>query len=129
MSKIRRLKADSLPHIFARVYARRGLCALAQSAAMLGLTKADTAWLFGITRKTVDDWYRNGVPLSRVADVERVADMARALHARFIPERIPEITREPLPGLDERRILEAARSNGPAAVLNMLDRALSYVPQ
>jgi hypothetical protein len=75
MPKVGRLKANSLPRIFANVYARRGTRALAQSAAMRRLSKADTARLFGITQETVDDWYRKGVTLSRVADIERVADI------------------------------------------------------
>lgn len=98
-----------------------------KSAAIFGLTKAETGRLFGISRQAIDKWYKKGVPTSRVADVKRVAGVARALHARFIPDRIPQIVREPLPGLQHQTILDALRRGGSVNVLALLNRAFSYL--
>lgn len=128
-SKMRRAKTAHFSNIFVRVHAHRGRLSLARSAAILGLTKTDTGQLFGVTRQAIDNWYKQGIPMNRVADVDRIADVARALHARFVPERIPHIAHASLPGLNGRTILEAIRINGTQVVLNMLDRAFAYLPE
>lgn len=89
----------------------------------------ETGRLFGISRQAVDEWYSKGVPLGRVADVGRTADLAAALYRRFKPERVPQIVRSPLPGLDGQSILSMIRKSGAAPVFEMLDRAFSYIPR
>ena len=123
-----KLKGVSLLTAYPRVYGRRGARALARAQGALGLNKSETGRLFGISRQAVDDWYANGVPIARVADVQRVADLATALHSRFISERVPQIVRTPMPGLDGESILQAIRSRGTVPVFEMLDRAFSYIP-
>jgi hypothetical protein len=104
------------------------MAALARSALILGLDKVETGFLFGITRQGVDRWHKRDIPTDRVADVESVAEIASALHARFTPERIHQIVRQPLPGLSGRNILDAIRAGSFASILNMLNRAFSYMP-
>ena len=92
------------------------------------LSKSETGRLFGVSRQAVDEWIGKGLPPTRAADVARVADLARALHARFIPDRIPQIVRAPMPGLENHSILETIRLHGTVRVFDMLDRAFSYIP-
>lgn len=121
-----RAKAVALPDVFARVYARRGTRSLARVASVFGLNKSETGRLFRVTRQAIDEWYTKGVPMSRVADVGRAADLADALHARFKPERVPQIVREPLPGLGDQSILHTMSARGTASLFEMLDRAFAY---
>lgn len=127
--KRHRFRAVSMPDVYARVYARRGARSLAQIAAVFGLNKAETGRLFGITRQAVDEWYGKGVPMGRIADVGRTADLANALNRQFKPERIPQIVRSPLPGLDNQTVLSTIRTRGTVPVFEMLDRAFSYIPR
>jgi hypothetical protein len=121
--------AAAVPDAFARVYAKRGTRALARVAAAFGLNKAETGRLFGVSRQAIDEWYLKGVPLGRIADVSRVADLADALHRRFKPERLPQIVRAPLPGLADESILKALCAHGTVPVFDLLDRAFSYAPR
>ncbi|MHB8139660.1 MAG: hypothetical protein ACYDHD_00135 [Vulcanimicrobiaceae bacterium] len=125
----RRLTASSLPDLYARVYGKRGARSLARIAAIFGLSKTETGRLFGITRQAIDEWYIKGVPMSRIADVERTADLANAFHDQFKAERIPQIVRSPLPGIGNQAVLATIRDQGPVPVMEMLDRALSYIPR
>ncbi|MHB8148207.1 MAG: hypothetical protein ACYDGM_13245, partial [Vulcanimicrobiaceae bacterium] len=121
-------QAASLPGLYARVYGKRGARALARVATVFGLNKTQTGRLFGISRQAVDEWYGKGVPLGRVADVGRTADLADALLDRFKAERIPQIMRSPLPGLGDRSALATISERGTVPIFEMLDRAFSYTP-
>jgi hypothetical protein len=123
-----RLEASEMPDLFARVYARRGAKALVRIAQVFGLNKTETARIFGISRQGLDEWYRKGVPMGRLGDVTRTQALANALHDRFVPERLPQIVRSPLPGLDGATILAALRTHGTIAIFDLLDRAFSYMP-
>jgi uncharacterized protein (DUF2384 family) len=79
--------------------------ALEEIQQVMGLSSADAAGLFGVTRQAVDQWRQNGVPADRVADVQRIRDVARALYEELIPERIPQVVRNPARGLGGRSIL------------------------
>jgi len=118
-----------LPDLYARVYAKRGARSLARIAAIFGLSKTETGKLFGISRQAIDEWYAKGVPIGRLGDVERTSDLAEALHRQFKPERVPQIARACLPGLEGRSILATIRECGTVVVFDMLDRAFSYIPQ
>jgi len=110
-------------------HARLALKSLDRTRRIFGLeSKTETGAIFGISRQALDEWYTKGVPMSRVADVGRVASLADALRARFVPERLPQIVREPLPGLGGESILRAIRAHGTGAIFDLLDRAFSYIP-
>lgn len=120
------MKAALVPDAHLRIYGKRGARSLSHLAAIFGLNKSETGRLFGVTRQAIDEWYRKGVPPGRIADVGRVADLADALHRRFVSERVPQIVRSPLPGLGDATILEALRAHGTAPIFDLLDRAFSY---
>jgi transcriptional regulator with XRE-family HTH domain len=93
----------------------------------LGLSTAEVARIFGVSRQAVDQWRDNGVPSERAADLERVRDVARVLYQELIPERIPQVVRNKARGLDGRSILETlAEPEGPARVRAYLARLYSF---
>jgi transcriptional regulator with XRE-family HTH domain len=122
------LNAAALSSVFERVYSRRGSRALTQILHAFGLKKAELGRLFGVSRQSIDEWLRAGVPHGRIADVSRVADLADTLAKRFKRERLPQIVRAPLPGLNEQSILQAIQRHGVVPVFEMLERAFSYIP-
>jgi uncharacterized protein (DUF2384 family) len=92
-----------------------------------GLSSAETGSVFGVSRQAVDQWRRNGVPGERVADVERVRDVARVLYEELIPERIPQVVRNPARGLDGQSILQVlAQPSGAERVRGYLARLYSF---
>lgn len=92
-----------------------------------GLSSAETGALFGVTRQAVDQWRKNGVPAERVADVERVRDVARVLYEELIPERIPQVVRNAARGLGDRTILQVlAQPYGAERVRAYLARLYSF---
>lgn len=125
---VRRPRLDIIPSAIARTQARRGAGKLTRIMRIFGLNKSETGRLFGVTRQAVDDWYLKGVPLARLADIGRIADLALALHGRFQPDRLPQIARSPLPGLEDRSILTVIAQEGTGPVFDLLDRAFSYTP-
>lgn len=129
MPSSQRRSAGGAPDVLPKTRSSSAAQALMEIAAILALTKTETAWLFNVSAKTVRSWYKDGVPIKRVAEVENLADLTRALQERFIPERIPQIARQSIPGLNDRSILQAIRVSGPTTVLHMLERAFSYVPR
>ncbi len=88
-----------------------------------------TGRLFGISREAANEWFSRGVPVDRMADVGRIADLADALQRRFKAERMPQIVRSELPGLGGRNILEIIGEQGTVAIFDLLDRAFSYIPR
>lgn len=80
--------------------------ALDELQQVLGLSGAETARIFGVSRQAVDQWRQNGVPSDRLADVERVRDVARVMYDELLPERIPQVVRNPARGLGNRAILD-----------------------
>jgi hypothetical protein len=124
-----RLTASARPALYGRVYAKRGARSLAHIAAVFALNKTETGRLFGISRQSVDGWYTKGVPMGRVADVGRTADLAAALNTRFKAERIPQIVRSPLPGLNNDTVLEAIPKYGTVRIFEMLDYAFPILAE
>lgn len=126
--KLRKIDGPTIARIHERVYARRGLRSLAAIEHTFGLSKSALGRIFGISRQAVDEWLDKGVPAGRIADVQRLADLAHALKRRFIAERIPQIARAGIPGLGGRSILDAVATDGPVVVAELLERAFSYIP-
>jgi hypothetical protein len=102
--------------------------ALADVRARLGLSWAHAGAIFGVSGQAVQQWVDRGVPLERVAAVDRVAELVAELGKRFKAPRLPAVVRAPLPILDGRTILETLASEGVAPVYEMFRRWASYVP-
>jgi hypothetical protein len=102
--------------------------AVSEIQTILGLNTTEVGRLFGVTRQAVDQWQGNGIPAERVADVERIRDVAQVLFEELIPERIPRVVRTPAKGLDGRTILEVlADPGGSDRVRGYLARLYSFL--
>lgn len=102
--------------------------ALDELQQVLGLSGAETARIFGVSRQAVDQWRQNGVPSDRLADVERVRDVARVLYDELLPDRIPQVVRNPARSLGNRSILEVlAEPDGSEQVRAYLARLYAFV--
>jgi hypothetical protein len=124
-----RLNPEAVLKARARLMRRGGLLALMTIMEYLALSPEATGRLFGVSRQAVNLWLNTGVPADRRASVERVSSLTQLLTQTFKKERIPEIVREPMPGLADTSILSTISESGAAPVFAMLDRARSYVPE
>jgi hypothetical protein len=125
-----RLDAQSVYRAHERAYRRAGTSALSTVAATFQISPREIGKIFGISRQAIGQWARGGVPPARLADVSRVADVALRLRRTFKRERIPELVRQPNPGLDGRSVLRTlAEPDGVTRVMRALDRLTSYVPR
>jgi hypothetical protein len=125
-----KLDREAIVAAHERVYQRAGEHDLATIRATFQTSPAELGALFGrISRQAVNKWLESGVPANRLADVGRVADLARRLRQTFRRERIPTIIRQPNPGLNGESVLKVlTHPDGVARVNAALDRLTSYVP-
>lgn len=91
-----------------------------------GLSEGELAELFGLTRQAVQQWRMRGVPNKRIADVDRIAELARVLKRRLLPKRLPQIVRTPAKGLQGRTVLETLAQFGVDRVYRYLEELYSY---
>ena len=83
---------------------------LARVLSVWGLSQADAAALFGVSRQAVSKWLRSGVPAVRL---EAVADLAAAtdLLVRYLRrDRIPAVVRRPAAALGGRSLVDLVGS-------------------
>jgi hypothetical protein len=120
---------EPLAWIRAREHAfqRRGAADLRDVMAIFALGPTAVGRLMDVSRQAVEQWLMHGVPVARLADVGQLAQAARAMHAYFRPERIPQIVREPVPGLGGRTVLEVAKTE-PRRIVELVEATRSYIP-
>lgn len=94
--------------------------------AVFGLSENELADLFGVRRQSLDGWRKHGIPLVRLASVERVAELARLLHREIIPTRIPQIVRTKDAWLGDRTILHVLAHDGVDPIYAYLHRLFAY---
>jgi hypothetical protein len=97
---------------FARVFRRRGAHALFLVQRVFQLSPAELGQLFGVRRRTIEQWFSAGVPIRYAAQVDRTAELATYLNRLFKSQRLPTVAREKLTGLDNRSMLDVLRSEG-----------------
>jgi predicted transcriptional regulator len=88
---------------------------LSRILATWGLSQAEAARLFGVSRQAVSKWMTGGLPPERAV---AAADLAAAtdLLVRYLRrERIPAVVRRPAGVLDGRTLLEVAADDPRAA--------------
>lgn len=90
------------------------------------LTPEELADLLNVSPQIIERWREAGVPLRRLATVERAAELARVFDREFIATRIPEIVRSPSKRLGNRTILETLKQHGAAAIYEYLVDLFSY---
>lgn len=94
---------------------------------VFALNTTELGRLFGVSRQAVDQWRDRGIPAERSADIDRVRELAELYHREFIPERIPQIVRQPIARLAGRTVLEAIADDGPAIVREYLARTFAFL--
>jgi len=124
-----RIDRQSIFAAHERVYRRSGDHDLDSIMMTFQASPREVGEIFGVTRQAIGLWFEDGVPANRLAEVGRVADVARRLRSTFKRERIPAVVRQANPGLGGATVLETlAKPAGPRHVLDALDRLISYVP-
>ncbi|HMD03480.1 MAG TPA: helix-turn-helix transcriptional regulator [Candidatus Baltobacteraceae bacterium] len=107
---------------------RIGAEVIDQIRSAFGLSTADVAALFGVTRPAVQQWRVNGVPVTRAADVDRVRELSEVFLRKFIPARVPQIVRTPGRGLGGKSVLAIIAEGGVEPVYAYLERLFAYTP-
>lgn len=95
-----------LDTFLARLDRRRGDLSLARTLALWDLNESEAAQVLGISRKTLSQWCRQGIPSERIL---AIADLAAAsdLLVRYVKrERIPAVVRRGIPVLDGVSLLD-----------------------
>jgi hypothetical protein len=82
-----------------------------------GLSGADAARLFGVTRQAVSQWLDRGVPSERSASVADLAAITDLLLHHLKRDRIAAVVRRPADRLGGRSLLDLARSGDTAGAL------------
>lgn len=81
---------------------------LARFLSLWGLSNAEAARVFGVSRQAFSKWLQSGVPADRTPAVADLAAATDLLDRRVKRERIPAVVRRPAPMLDGRSLLEIA---------------------
>jgi hypothetical protein len=108
--------ADWLDRLVDAIDRRRAGGELARILSVWGLSKAEAARVFGVSRQALGKWVSDGVPAERT---EAVADLSAAtdLLVRYLRrDRIPAVVRRGFDRAGGRSILEVAAED-PAAAL------------
>jgi hypothetical protein len=90
------------------------------------LNETEAADLFGVDRRTVAQWRANGVPVGRLAEVQRVRELAHIYAHKFQAQRVPAIVRTPADGLAGKTVLEVIATSGAEPIFDHLARLFSY---
>jgi len=96
---------------------RRAGHALARVQDVWGLSQADSARFFGVSRQAVGKWLSQGVPAERA---EAIANLAAAtdLLVRYLKrDRIPAVVRRSIPAIGGSSLLDLLAKNDTAQVL------------
>ena len=96
---------------------RRAVESFTRTTEAWGLSQAEAARLFGVSRQAVGKWRRRGVPPERAG---AVADLAAAtdLLVRYLKrDRIPAVVRRPIPALGGVSLAELLGRGDTSAVL------------
>jgi hypothetical protein len=123
-----RLTPEVMAEAFARVFRRRSARALFTVQKIFQLSAAELGRLFGVRRRTIEQWFSAGVAIRCAAKVDRVAELAIYLNQLFKPERLPTVAREKLAGLDNRSMLEVLRTEGTDPMYSFLRSLHELIP-
>ncbi len=96
---------------------RRAVDAFTRATETWGLSQAEAARLFGVSRQAIGKWRRRGVPPERA---EAVADLAAAtdlLVHHLKRDRIPAVVRRPIPALGGVSLVDLLGQGDTRAVL------------
>lgn len=92
------------------------------------LSGPELGTLFDVSRQAIEQWADKGVPIDKMAAIDRLVEVVDGLSERFKAPRLPAVVRAPMPILDNRSILDVLRDDGPPAIFEFFRRWSSYVP-
>ena len=78
---------------------QRGGASFARTIEVWGLSQAEAARLFGVSRQTLGRWLRQGAPSSRAGAMADLAAASDLLVGHLERDRIPAAVRRPIPAL------------------------------
>ena len=85
---------------------RRAGRSFARTLEVWGLSQAEAARLFGVSRQAIGKWRRRGIPPERASAISDLA-AATDLLVRYIKrDRIPAVVRRPIRVLDEASLMD-----------------------
>ena len=96
---------------------RRAGESLGRTLRVWGVSQAEAARLFGISRQAVSKWLARGAPAARV---DALADLSAAteLLVRYLKrDRIPAVVRRPIPALGEVSLMDLLAQGDTRSVL------------
>lgn len=73
-----------------------------------GLSNAETARMFGVSRQAFSKWLENGVPFERAPAVADLDAATNILDRKLKRERIPAVVRRPAASLGKKSLYEMA---------------------
>ena len=85
---------------------RRASRSFARTIEVWGLSQAEAARLFGVSRQAIGKWLYQGIPPERARAISDLA-VATDLLVRYLKrDRIPAVVRRPIPALDEASLVD-----------------------
>ena len=78
---------------------RRAAEAFARTIEAWGMSQAEAARLFGVSRQAIGKWLRRGVPADRAGAIADLAAATDLLVHYLKRDRIPAVVRRPIPAL------------------------------
>ncbi len=96
---------------------RRAVDAFTRTTETWGLSQAEAARLFGVSRQAIGKWRRRGVPAERAGAVADLAAATDLLVHYLKRDRIPAVVRRPIPALGGVSLVELLGQGDTGAVL------------
>ena len=96
---------------------RRAVDVLRRTTETWGLSQAEAARLFGVSRQAIGKWRRRGVPPERAGAVADLAAATDLLVRHLKRDRIPAVVRRPIPALGGVSLVELLGRGDTGAVL------------
>ena len=90
---------------------------LVRTIEVWGLSQAETARLFGVSRQAIGKWLNRGIPPERSGAVSDLAAATDLLVRYLKRDRIPAVVRRPIPALGEASLMDLLARGDTRALL------------
>ena len=85
---------------------RRASRSFARTMEVWGLSQAEAARLFGVSRQAIGKWLRRGIPPDRARAISDLAAATDVLVHFLERDRIPAVVRRPIRALEEASLMD-----------------------
>ena len=85
---------------------RRGSRSFVRTMEVWGLSQAEAARLFGVSRQAIGKWLRQGIPPERTRAISDLAAATDMLVHFLKRDRIPAVVRRPIHALEEASLID-----------------------